>query len=153
MTTLRSDIESIAQMIWESLFEMPITSGGDGELGTDPQLTGVVHLDGAFQGAVMIECPVALGSKLTAAMIHGQGAPGSEDMVDALGELTNMFAGNLKALLAKPSAISLPTVVFGPQYEIGVVGATVVVRVPFRCEEQPLVVTVLQRSVGPSPTS
>lgn len=151
MTTLPSDIESIARTIWEALFESSLTSGGDGELGTDSQVTGVVHLHGAFQGAVMIECPVALGSKLTAAMVQGERAPSTEDMFDALGELTNMFAGNLKALLAKPSSISLPTVAFGPQYEIGVVGATVVARVPFLCDEHPLVVTVLQRlPAGPS---
>ncbi len=66
-------------------------------------------------------------------------------MTDALGELTNVFAGNIKALLAQPSSISLPTVAFGPSYEIGVVGATVVARVSFVCEGHPLVVTILER--------
>jgi len=37
-------------------------------------------------------------------------------------------------------------VAFGPHYELGVVGAEVVARVPFLCDQHPFVVTVLQRS-------
>ena len=94
----------------------------------------------------MIECSEALGSLLTAAMLQTEGIPDAVDMTDALGELTNVFAGNIKALLAQPSSISLPAVAFGPSYEIGVVGATVVARVTFVCEGHPLVVTLLQRA-------
>ena len=143
---LQSDIESIASAIWESLLGLPIEAGGAGDPGDDSQVTCLVHLHGAFQGAVMIECSQALGSLLTAAMLQTTGAPDAAALTDALGELTNVFAGNIKALLAQPSSISLPTVAFGPSYEIGVVGASVVARVSFLCEGRPLVVTVLQRA-------
>ena len=146
MTSISADIESIAGTIWDALFQSSLVPGAEGTLGEDSQVTCLVHLHGAFQGAVMIQCPEALGSKLTAAMTQDAGTGGSEEMVDALGELTNMFAGNLKALLPKPSSISLPTVAFGPHYELGVVGAKVVARVPFLCDEHPFVVTVLRRS-------
>ena len=144
--SLESDVESIASAIWESLLRLPIDVNGGGGLGPEAQMSCLVHLHGAFQGAVMIECSEALGSLLTAAMLQTTGIPDAADMTDALGELTNVFAGNIKALLAQPSSISLPTVAFGPSYEIGVVGATVVARVPFVCEGQPLVVTVLRRT-------
>jgi chemotaxis protein CheX len=143
--SLESDVESIAYAIWESLLGLPIDVNGGSDPGEDSQATCLVHLHGAFQGAVMIECSEALGSLLTAAMLQTDGPPDAADMTDALGELTNVFAGNIKALLAQPSSISLPTVAFGPSYEIGVVGATVVARVSFVCEGHPLVVTVLQR--------
>ena len=146
MTTIAADIASIAETMWEALFQSSLVPGGESDLGEDSQVTCVVHLHGAFQGAVMIQCPEALGSKLTAAMLQDDETTGPDDMIDALGELTNMFAGNLKALLPKPSSISLPTVAFGPHYELGVVGAKVVARVPFLCDEHPFVVTVLQRS-------
>ena len=64
----------------------------------------------------------------------------------ALGELTNMVAGNVKALLPAPSAISLPTVAFGKQYEISVVGTRRVANVSFTSKSYPLVVSVVQRS-------
>jgi chemotaxis protein CheX len=144
MTSLHADIASIAQTIWQALFESTIAIGGDGGLGAESQVTGLVQLSGTFQGAVMIQCPEALGSELTAAMLQGAQTPGAGDMVDALGELTNMFAGNIKALLPKPSSISLPTVALGSHYEIDVVGTTVLARVPFLCDGHPLVVTVLE---------
>ena len=144
--SLESDVESIAFAIWESLLGLPIDVDGGRSLGEDSQVTCLVHLHGAFRGAVMIECSEALGSRLTTAMLQSQGPPDASDMADALGELTNVFAGNIKALLAQPSSISLPTVAFGPSYEIGVVGSTVVCRVSFVCEGHPLAVTILQGS-------
>jgi chemotaxis protein CheX len=144
--SLESDVESIAYAIWESLLGLPIDIGEAGNLGEDPHVTCLVHLHGAFRGAVMIECSEALGSLLTAAMLQTEAPPDTADMSDALGELANVFAGNIKALLAQPSSISLPTVAFGPSYEIGVVGATVVALVSFVCEGHPLLVTILQRA-------
>jgi chemotaxis protein CheX len=144
--SLESDVESIAYAIWESLLGLPIDVDGAGDIGDDSHVTCLVHLHGAFRGAVMIECSQALGSLLTAAMLQTEGPPEAADMTDALGELANVFAGNIKALLAQPSSISLPTVAFGPSYEIGVVGATVVARVSFVCEAHPLLVTILQRA-------
>ena len=144
--SLESDVESIAYAIWETLLGLPIDVAAGTELGDDPRATCVVHLQGAFRGAVLIECPEALGALLTTAMLQADGPPDAADMSDALGELANVFAGNIKALLAQPSSISLPTVAFGPSYEIGVVGATIIARVSFACEGHPLVVSVLQRS-------
>jgi chemotaxis protein CheX len=147
--SLESDVESIAYAIWESLLGLPIDVNGGGGLGTDSPTTCLVHLHGAFQGAVMIECSEALGAVLTAAMLQTEAPPDAAEMTDALGELANVFAGNIKALLAQPSSISLPTVAFGQSYEIGVVGSTEVARVSFVCEGHPLVVTILERSKEP----
>lgn len=144
--SLESDVESIAYAIWESLLGLPIEVHEGGGLGEDARVTCLVHLDGAFQGAVMIQCPETLGSLLTAAMLQTDGTPNTADMTDALGEIANVLAGNIKALLAQPSSISLPAVAFGPSYEIGVVGATAIAGVSFVCEGHPLVVTLLQCS-------
>jgi chemotaxis protein CheX len=65
---------------------------------------------------------------------------------DALGELTNMVAGNVKAMLPQPSAISLPTVAFGRHYDITVVGTRLVASVSFTSETHPFVVSLVQRS-------
>lgn len=144
--TLESDVESIGYAIWESLLGLPIDVHGGSSPEEGGQVTCLVHLHGAFQGAVMIECSEALGSLLTGTLLQSEGPPDAADMTDALGELANVFAGNVKALLAQPSSISLPTVAFGPSYEIGVVGAAVMARVAFVCEGHSLVVTILQRS-------
>ena len=62
-----------------------------------------------------------------------------------VGELTNIVAGDVKALLPHPSALSLPTVAFGSDYEIAVVGTRQIASVTFTSETYPLVVSVSQR--------
>ena len=109
-------------------------------------VTGIVNIDGAWRGAVLVRCPLALASLLTAAMFQGDDEPDFEEVSDALGELTNMVAGNIKALLPQPSAISLPTVAFGSQYEISVKGTHTVATVPFTSKSYPLVVSLVQHS-------
>jgi chemotaxis protein CheX len=146
MTTLDTELEEIVKMIWSTLVDMPIHPGGEEGRNDDSTVTGIVNIDGAWHGAVLVRCPIALASLVTAAMFQSDERPSHEDVRDALGELTNMVAGNVKALLPQPSVISLPTVAFGSDYEIGVLGTHIVATVPFMSDSHPLVVSVVQRS-------
>lgn len=145
---LQADIIEIAQSIWETMFALPLEAGSGGTLGTDPAMTGAVQIDGAWEGAVMLQCPRVLADRLTSVLFQGDGSPTPDDVRDAMGELTNMLAGNVKALLAEPSRISLPTVALGADYELSVVGTQAVATVSFTCEGSPLTVTVLERVPG-----
>ena len=147
---MRADIAEIAQGIWETVFALPLEVGSGGVLGTDPAMTGSVQIDGAWEGAVMLQCPQVLASKLTSLLFAGEGTPPPAEVRDARGELTHRLAGNVKALLPAPSRISLPTVAFGADYELTVVGTRAVVTVSFTCQESPLTVTLLERSTPPS---
>lgn len=143
---LKDDIVEITASIWETMFALPLEVGSGGVLGTDPAMTGSVQIDGAWQGAVMLQCPQVLASTLTAVLFRGEGVPVVTEVRDAMGELTNMLAGNVKALLPAPSRISLPTVAFGADYELAVVGARPVVTVSFTCDSSPFTVTLLERA-------
>ena len=143
--TLQADIIEITHSIWETMFALPLEAGSGGTLGSDPAITGAVHIDGAWEGAVMLQCPRALADRLTTVLFQGDGTPTSDDVRDAMGELTNMLAGNVKALLAEPSHISLPAVALGADYELSVVGTHPVATVSFTCEGSPFTVTVLER--------
>lgn len=144
--TTRADITEIVQMIWETVFGLPLEVGSGGTLGSDPAMTGSVQIDGAWEGAVMLQCPQLLASSLTARLFAADGPPPPAEIRDAMGELTNMIAGNLKALLPQPSRISLPTVAFGADYELTVVGTRPVETVSFVSQGSPLTVTLLQRT-------
>jgi chemotaxis protein CheX len=67
------------------------------------------------------------------------------DVRDALGEIANMIAGNVKALLPEPCSISLPAVALGSDDTVSVQGTTPVTSVPFTCDGHPLVITLLER--------
>jgi chemotaxis protein CheX len=144
MTIITTEIEDIDQMIWSTLVDVPLHPGGAAAPRDDSTVTAIVNIDGAWHGAVLVRCPFALASLVTAAMFQSDAEPSFEEVSDALGEVANMVAGNVKALLPQPSAISLPTVALGSQYEISVVGTRVVATVPFTTERHPLVVSVLQ---------
>jgi chemotaxis protein CheX len=146
MKPFHEEIEEIVKMIWSTLVDMPILPGGEVVRNDDSTVTGIVNIDGAWHGAVFVRCPLALAARVTSSMFQGDDRPSLDDVCDALGELTNMVAGNVKALLPQPSVLSLPTVAFGSDYEIGVLGTHVVASVPFMSESQPLVVSVVQRS-------
>ncbi len=146
MTLHDADIEDITQAIWTTLFEVPIERGGDGAIAAESTVTSIVHIEGAWHGAVVLRCPMELAVTLTSVMFQTGSEPSLDEIRDALGELTNMLAGNLKALLPEPSALSLPAVVLGSDYEFGVMGTNVIATVPFTCIGQPLVVLLVQRS-------
>ena len=146
MTLFDEQIEDIVKAIWSTIVDVPIQRGRAGAANDDSTVTGIVNIEGAWRGAVVVRCPFVLASLLTVAMFQGDDDPDIDEVRDALGELTNMVAGNIKALLPAPSAISLPTVAFGSQYEISVVGTHTVATVDFVSESHPLVVTVAQRS-------
>jgi chemotaxis protein CheX len=147
MREFDEQIEVIVQAIWSTLVDVAIQPGGDGAGPSDAStVTGIINVDGAWHGAVLVRCPLALASLVTAAMFQGDEDPTFEEVCDALGELTNIVAGNVKALLPQPSSISLPTVALGSQYKISVVGTRIVATVPFTCASHPLVVSVVQRS-------
>jgi CheY-specific phosphatase CheX len=142
------DIAEIARAVWESFFDLPLLCDS-ARLGSDPTVTGCVQIDGAWQGAVVIQCPLSLASTLTAVMFAAGGAPPMEDVRDAIGELTNMVAGNIKSLLPERCQISLPAVALGSDQQFSVVGTEVATSVAFSCDGRPLLITLLQnRSNG-----
>lgn len=147
MTTVDdSDLAEIARTIWGTLFELPLETSATTHHDGDSTVTSVVHIDGAWHGAVMLRCPMALAAVVTSAMFQTGAEPVADDVRDALGELANMLAGNVKALLPEPCGISLPAVAFGADYQLRVVGAVEVATAAFTCGGQPFVVTLLHRS-------
>jgi chemotaxis protein CheX len=81
-------------------------------------------------------------------MFQADEAPSGEEIRDALGELTNVIGGNVKALFPGPSALSLPTVAVGSDYDLGVIDASATRTVSFTCDGQPLVVTLFEGPTG-----
>ncbi len=140
-------IEEIGGAIWSTLCDLPFERtygpGPTGDVGAST-VTSLVHIEGTWQGAVLVQLPLSLATTLTGAMLQGEEAPDAEEVRDAIGELANMMAGNLKALLPQPSRISLPAVVFGRDYHLSLVGTTPVARVTFRSGDEPVVVSLLQ---------
>lgn len=147
MTTSYDDeVTETVQAVWATLFEFPLTHSVETSAAADREVTALVQLDGAWQGAVMLQCSATLAAVLTAAMFNTGDDPAAEDIRDALGEVANMVAGNIKAVLPQPSSLGLPVVAFGRDYEVRIMGAEAVTKVGFSCRSGPLLVSLMQRS-------
>lgn len=144
------DIVQIMQSIWMSILDLPIMAdeGGKAKVdgAEDRTLTGCVQLTGDFEGAVMLYCTRGLARQVASVMFEVE--PDNltvEEIQDALGEVTNMAAGNIKPLLPGTSRLSLPSVVEGLDYSVIVPGSQVENHVGFDCEGLPLVLTLVRR--------
>lgn len=134
-------------MVWESV--LGVTLLRQDRIPEPPPrlLAGCVHVTGAWEGAVLIECSERTASQAAGVMFGASPASlAPDDVQDALGELANMTGGNVKALLPGPSTLSLPTVVAGTEYTTRIPGSTLLSAVAFDWEGDPLVVRLMRRT-------
>ena len=143
MTAVEDDVCEIAKTIWQTLFSVPLQRARPGEQVHDPAVTGCVTVDGAWHGAIVLSCERALAGSLAAELFRSGTAATEEEMRDTIGELTNILAGNIKALLPGPVRISLPAVAMGGDYDFTVVGTIPAVAVRFHNGDGALEVCVL----------
>lgn len=119
LTDVAVQIGSI-QLGWE----LKVVDDVAGLPADDESVTASVQIHGDFDGAVHLTCPRALAVEAAGRMFRLPASRLSDDdLRDALGELTNMVAGNLKSRLPGRSRLSLPTVVEGAGYEITRLGS------------------------------
>lgn len=144
MADIDTDIEDITRTIWATLFELPLRVEGESRLGSESLMTACVQVVGAWTGAVILQSPMTLARTLADQMFQSDRPLTLDEVRDALGELANMIAGNVKALFPGPSRISLPTVAAGNDYQFDVVDGSAVSTVFFSCDGEPLRVTLFQ---------
>jgi chemotaxis protein CheX len=106
------DVCIIAQDVWASflavhIIQIPV----DESLAGRPSIVGAVRVTDAWFGAVVVEMTPGLARSVAATMFGSTPDVVTDaEVVDALGELTNMIGGNVKSLLPAPSQLSLPMV-------------------------------------------
>ncbi|MDR2553689.1 MAG: chemotaxis protein CheX [Treponema sp.] len=86
----------------------------------DWDISAVIGLTGEARGAVVISMKKPLAIKVTGAITGSQHTGLDDDVVDAIGEIVNIIAGNAKKGLEETFrlVISLPTIVEGKEHSI-----------------------------------
>jgi chemotaxis protein CheX len=148
MQYLEQEIIALTQYIWGATLNLDALPH-QAPVALTPgrrTLDGVINITGAWAGAVVLQVPEAVARRAAAVMFELDADVASlEDMQDAVGELTNMTGGNVKALLDGQCALSLPAVVEGRDYSVRVPGSEPVTRVSFDLEGEAFVVSLLTR--------
>jgi CheY-specific phosphatase CheX len=140
------DITRLTEDIWLSTVGLAVRPSEETVPGrlSGRTLDGIVNITGDYHGAVVVQCPLGLAARLARAMFDlGSGRPTLADMQDALGEITNMTGGNVKALLPGTCHLSLPAVVEGEDYTIRVPGTRTTHRAVFACGSESFVVSIV----------
>ena len=83
------------------------------------QISGVIGLSGKAVGTVVVSFSESVALKAASTMLLTQATEINDDVLDAVGELTNMVAGAAKVELEEYNLMSsLPNVVTGSGHEI-----------------------------------
>lgn len=150
MTIIHIDLSQLTRAIWESTLGLevrPIPGPGlsEQEAGI---VTGRVQITGAWLGAVLLECSEELAKKVARAMFGlDSEEPTSEEVRDALAEITNVTAGNFKSLVCGHCHLSMPQVTHGVLDPPIAPNNVVISRQAFACQGKCFVVTILAGQV------
>ena len=106
-------------------------------------LSGVISLTGLVGGLVVVSVENRIALKVAEAMLQEPFETVDNDVIDAIGELTNMIAGKAKAGLAQfKMSLGLPTVVTGKNHEVRFPSNVQPIEIPFTSEIGRVVVDV-----------
>lgn len=110
MQFLEKEIQQYTELVCATLLGYEVhPQPGSFEESPTSTVTGSVQITGEWNGAMMLSLPSTLVNALTKILFSLE--PGDstlEDKKDAVGELTNMIGGNVKALLPQPCVLSTP---------------------------------------------
>jgi chemotaxis protein CheX len=107
------------------------------------EISGVIGLSGNAIGTVVLSFSKELALKAAGALLMTEMTEISGDVVDAVGELTNMVAGSAKSKLEELElSISLPNVITGSGHEIRFPSEVTPICIPFDSPWGPLTVEV-----------
>lgn len=83
-------------------------------------ISGIIGLTGEAAGAVAVSMKTATALKITGLLTGKTPAEIDEEVIDAIGEIINIIAGNVKKYLEEmfKLVISLPTIVTGQDHKV-----------------------------------
>ncbi len=88
---------------------------------TDERVVTLIGIAGSYHGTGMIGVSPALACRLSSAMLMAEYTAVDSEVLDAMGEVSNIIFGNVKTLLEEqvgPLGLSIPTAIHGKNFSI-----------------------------------
>ncbi len=106
-------------------------------------VSGIIRLSGKAKGVVVLSLCREAALEASGTLLMERPTEVNADVVDAVGELTNMIAGGAQAQLEHlEMRMSLPSVVTGRSYTIDFPSDSTPICIPFECQWGPVAVEV-----------
>jgi chemotaxis protein CheX len=135
-----------AQNVFQTMLGTTLTRGQVGLKDSHTpthEVSGLIGLCGQLQGMVVVTVSRTTAIRAAEVMLGSRPSELNSDVVDAVGELTNMIAGAAKTTLeAYQLDISLPTVICGKAHSISFPSGSWPLTIPFDSEMGPVCVEV-----------
>jgi chemotaxis protein CheX len=128
----RADLAQIVVSVFQTMLQLEVAPA-DTALAPGPNtITAAIYFAGSWKGAVLLECSSSQAFEFTHRLMSIDRPESiNDDVRDAMGELANMLAGNLKSVLPHGIGLSMPSVVVGTDYSLRICGGNLVDRMPF----------------------
>jgi chemotaxis protein CheX len=111
--------------------------------------TSMVGLAGKVRGILTFSCGAKSAALMASKLLGVEVVEGSREILDALGEICNMVAGNFKnkiAGLGEGCMLSVPTVVTGKNYSLHSLADSAALEVRLLFENMPIVISLRTQS-------
>lgn len=141
-------VRDIVRAVWSTQLGLDVQDGDTTLFDQGEEtLTAAIHINGDFNGGIRAECSRSLIRRAAAVMFSLR----EEDLTpdderDVVGELTNVIAGNIKALIPGKNSLSLPTIVEGTDYQVSSPDVKSSDDLVFVLDGDSMVVTVLEHT-------
>jgi len=95
-------------------------------------ISGVIGLSGEAQGSISLSFSNSTATSFVKKMLGDISSVSEDDVIDGVGEIVNIIAGNAKAYLTKYDlSISLPNVIIGDNHTLAGQSGSPTIVVPF----------------------
>jgi chemotaxis protein CheX len=116
-------IRSACAEVFSTMLGIEIEAGSEREEQTGPDVAdgilAFIGLAGPWAGAGAISCSASFACKLSNALLMGECTCVNEEVLDAMGELSNMIIGSFKTMAEErlgPLGLAIPTVIYGRNF-------------------------------------
>ena len=142
----REDILGVVQEIFGTMLSTQVQpTEPESQVSPAHPVIGAVQFSGPWKGAILIECQPEQAYHFTSQLMSIDPPCSIDDDVrDAMAEITNMVAGNLKPLLPPDTVLSSPSVVEGASYTFRLMGPSHQAEMWFDSDQGPLKFTLVE---------
>lgn len=141
-----TDISEIVTDIWTAMLGFPVQLRSEPAAADPAELISArVTITGEWDGSLVVNCPERLSREVATAMLQVNEADLTMGTVfDAVGEVANMTAGNVKNLIEGLCRLTTPTVTDENDLSVPDEDSEKVFEATFDCRDQAFSVTILQ---------
>ena len=137
-----NDILQIIENIWQTVLHLPITPANR-EKEIPDFIIATIQISGSWDGTIMFKTSKNMAKQAASTMFSSALSElTADDLGDALCELTNMIAGNLKTLFLGENYLSLPSISDECNDETK---AKILFEQSLQCQQEPLKITILEK--------